>query len=473
MSIARTIATSHTTCFSEGQMHEIEVEVLLRNGLQKFDIIGLPQHMIREGRDRILAALARLGVELPTQKILVSLNPGSLRKEGSHFDLPILYGILKAIGIIPNKIARDFLWGELGLRGDIRPLDAAASHWLFASHLGATRMISANTREEIDTLQTFLPARIERMTHVSELNQVQGADEFVPLTEEQIDDRVKELWLNQDEPRWNALKGSKEQFEIWALALLGRHHLLISGPPGVGKSSWTFAAGQMQLPLARNLWNQTLHYRPWNRRPFEAPHHSASKVSVIGGGSGSILPGAITRANHGILFMDEFAEFSRDVLESLREPMETASIRVARRDIERALAANTQIIAALNPCRCGCTGSSWRCHCTSAQNIAYKARISGPLRERFHFDLWWQYENREAGTAFSAREVKKRLIDSLPPEKINLSKIELPKQSSARKTARKIESFVSWCRWHNVATPTQKDLLNFDHLLEHFYQGEN
>jgi len=470
----RRLSTSFTTCFSESELHEIEVEVMVNSGLPRFDIIGLPQHMIREGRDRILAALGHLGIELPSQKILVSLNPGSLPKEGSHFDLPILYGILKSLGILPQRDEKIFSWGELSLDGRVRSLPFGASHWLFAANLNARYLLSANSNDEMNSLRPFLRSALVQLRSVSDILEIEKNPPSAPsrAQDQVIDQRVQELWLKEECPEWDRLRGCEEQFLIWILSSLGRLHSLIQGPPGAGKSTWAYASKNLQRPLPRRDWSLSWEMNKggdaltFARRPFIAPHHTASRVSIIGGGSGTILPGALSRAHRGCLFLDEFAEFSRDILESLREPLEQKTISIARGSLQKTLACDTQIIGALNPCRCGGKGASQGCNCLPRVDQAYQTRISIPLRERFHLKFWWKFVDQDPPIYCRAQNIKQRFLEIDRAENPDLSGIQIPRFQSPRTQQRFLETFVTWCRFHGVSKTSNTDLEKFKQLME-------
>lgn len=432
--------------------------------------------MIREGRDRILSALAHLGIELPSQKILVSLHPGSLPKEGSHFDLPILYGILKSLGILPDREEKIFSWGELSLNGKIRSLPFAASHWLFAANLQARHLLSANDQAEICSLQPFLRCALVQIQSVSNILEIEKCppEPTSQKNEVEVDHYVENLWLNENSEEWDRLKGTEEQFLIWTLSALGRLHTLVQGPPGAGKSTWAAATRILQKPLARKDWSL-----PWEmetkkapldfaRRPFIAPHHTASKISIIGGGSGTILPGALSRAHRGILFLDEIAEFSRDILESLREPLEQKTISISRKGIQKTLPCDTQIIGALNPCRCGGKGSAHNCVCPPRIDQIYQARISAPLRERFHFDFWWKFIDQEPLKAYRAASIKKRFLEIESESLPQLAGLRIPQFRSPRKQQRWLDHFVTWCRFFGISKPNESDLRRHQNLMEFF-----
>ena len=406
-----------STCYSLGELKMIEVQVLIRSGIPRFDIIGLPESMIREGKDRILSALSQLGIELPTRKILVNLNPGDIPKEGSHFDLPILAGILFAAGILKKPEGKIFLWGELGLDGMIRPVDDILAHILFAQTSKDNQLLCADRNPNLDFVLDFLPSQPKKLSHILELFDPKifdapkklkiGYNRQGFLVENSHYSKVLDIWIEgtPENSIWDSLKGTHAQRLVWALAILGRHHILLEGCPGVGKSSWCFASSELQPPPSVENWGDRFRFLPDQSSnivnlqeliaaPFQSPHHSASRSAIIGGGSGKITGGALTRAHGGVLFLDEFSEFSRDILESLREPLECKTITIARRGLIQKLNADVQILATMNPCKCGRYGSSQLCLCQAADLQRYRSRLSLPLLERFHFFLWWAFETQ-------------------------------------------------------------------------------
>jgi magnesium chelatase family protein len=469
-----------TTCYSAGELKPIEVQVLVRSGLPKFDIIGLPQNVIREGKDRILSALCHLGVELPTQKVLVSLNPGDVQKEGSHFDLPILAGLLGALGLIKKPPPNSFFWGELRLDGSVRPTDDLLAHLFFAQSHSASQTVMGGDSEKYSFIKPFLMPQPTFIQDCSELkNSFEKEDAIPQELKSDFSEEILNSWVNQkvQNSLWNSLRGSDDQFLFWSLVALGRHNVLIEGPPGVGKSTWCYALKELQAPLHHKLWNEKFRYNPGIstnikslgqlvRPTYLAPHHSSSKASIIGGGNASISTGAITRAHRGILFLDEFNEYSRDVLESLREPLETKTLSIARRGAMKKLEANIHLLAAMNPCKCGNFRSKKLCDCLQSQLNHFKAKISGPLKDRFHAIPFWVFQDEPQSKQFELSNVRKQIIQSRNSPRPLMNKITLPQNLSPRRKKRWIEFFESWCRWFGVAEANQADAAEFNHFIK-------
>jgi len=469
-----------TSCYSEAFLNSVEVQVLLRNGLPRFDIIGLPKNMIREGKDRIYSALSHLGIELPSKKILVNLNPADRPKEGSHFDLPILIGILKCLGHLNSEEnGKDFYWGELQLDGNIRPLEDYLAHLLFAHQSRASRLLLSQDQNELKSLQSFLSSQIQNIQNVADI----FATPKAPPTELKAShcmDRVKKQWLNEDvaTAKWNQLLGSPEQFLFWSLVSLGRHHVLIEGPPGVGKSSWCQALGDLQRPLPPHLWWSRYQFQSrqkcrelkdlWNP-PFEAPHHSSSRAAIIGGGHAQVLAGSMTRAHLGILFLDELPEYHRDLLEALREPLESKSITIARRGLSQQLPADMQLLAAMNPCACGYYQSKKICHCVPGEMYRYRQRISEPLRDRFHWKVFWKYKAHKPLPDYQLTELRNRILSAEKQAPPPLGHLYLPQDLSARQQRLWLEKLSTYAKWKHCSEigPSEvREFEEFSHQIE-------
>ncbi|PIR23341.1 MAG: hypothetical protein COV44_03410 [Deltaproteobacteria bacterium CG11_big_fil_rev_8_21_14_0_20_45_16] len=474
-----------TSCYSEAFLSSVEVQVLLRNGLPRFDIIGLPKNMIREGKDRIYSALSHLGIELPSKKILVNLNPADRPKEGSHFDLPILIGILKCLGHLSSgENDKDFYWGELQLDGNIRPLEDHLAHLLFAHQARASRLLLSQDKAELDSLQSFLSPRIQNIRNVADIFMCPSSPSLVVKASNSMD-RVTRQWLDEDatNAKWSQLLGSSEQFLFWSLVSLGRHHVLVEGPPGVGKSSWCQALGELQRPLPPHLWWSRYQFQSrqkcrelkdlWNP-PFEAPHHSSSRAAIIGGGHAQVLAGSMTRAHLGILFLDELPEYHRDLLEALREPLESKSITIARRGLSQQLPADMQLLAAMNPCGCGYYQSKKTCHCVPGEMYRYRQRVSEPLRDRFHWKVYWKYEAQKPLPEYKLCKLRDRLISAERQPPAPLGHLYLPTRLSARQQRLWLDKLSIYSRWKHCSEigPTEvREFEDFSAQIEGLDKG--
>ncbi len=455
-----------TSTWSRGKLKEIEVQVLVRPGLPRFDIIGLPENVIKEGKDRILSALHFLGIQLKSQKILISLNPAGEPKEGAHFDLAILAGILRAMGQLPvNENYQDFYWGELTLEGRIQKLASAPAHLFFASQNNHARLFA--NQEAI----SWLDCELFRCESVSDLFDSKHYSKEKPVKPVH---RPSETWLNErtENSRWNQLMGLPSQFLLFALCAIGRLHLLLEGPPGVGKSSWCIAFREILPPLSKEEWAERLRSAPLSEIqqafsvPFEAPHHSTSAQAIIGGGSKKIDAGAISRAHKGILFLDEIPEFPRNIREALREPLENKRIHIFRNGMNMEFLADFQLIATMNPCPCGFHESKTLCRCSARSLEDYRARMSGPLLDRIHWHSWWEFHREEIPKEFRLESLRPKILEARQVSVSLSNNLAIPNFSNPRRTKKFREIFTSWCQWHGLEHPSQKHLEEFFQFYE-------
>lgn len=363
---------------------EVVVEVHLANGLPSFTIVGLPETEVKESKDRVRAALQTARFEFPARRITVNLAPADLPKEGGRYDLPIALGILAASGQIPKKsLAAYEIAGELALTGELRPIRGAlamAFQLSQSSHSQRTLILPAESAREASLIENMAILQAEHLLAVcAHLN---GQQLLTPAQPAPADPTLKLPDMQEVKGQWRA----KRALEI---AAAGQHSLLMSGPPGTGKSmlAQRFASilpamttqEALESAAMRSLAGQAPQ---WKQRPVRSPHHTASAVALVGGGSVP-RPGEISLAHHGVLFLDELPEFERKVLEVLREPLETGSISISRAARQATFPARFQLLAAMNPCPCGYYGHyNQRCRCQPSQIQRYKSRLSGPLLDR-------------------------------------------------------------------------------------------
>ena len=370
----------------------VEVEVTVANGLPAFHLVGLPATVVRESRDRVQAALLSCGFEFPSGRIVVNLAPAEIPKEGGRFELPIALGILIASGQLRQAGAHDpsacELYGELGLRGEIKSVRGillAAAH---AKRDGHEVIVPACNADE-----AFVGAatRVRTASHLREVCQHFSGEEPLPLHSSGIGDRTSEPHCGAATDL-SDVRGQFQAKRALLIAAAGSHSLLMIGPPGCGKSMLAQRLPGLLPPLGEDealdcaaiasVSSTGFHMSSFGRRPFRSPHHTASAVSLVGGGSHA-RPGEISLAHHGVLFLDELPEFERAVLEALREPLEAGVVRVSRAAAHAEYPAEFQLVAAMNPCPCGYLGDpSGRCRCTPAEALRYRTRISGPLLDR-------------------------------------------------------------------------------------------
>jgi magnesium chelatase family protein len=362
---------------------EVTVEVHLAGGLPSFTIVGLADTEVRESKDRVRAALQTARFEFPARRITVNLAPADLPKESGRFDLPIALGILVASGQLPDsKLAEHEFAGELSLNGDLRPVRGALAMALGAGRAGRSFILPRESAAEaaLAGTVTVLPAGtlLEVCGHLASQvplsAQPPAAGGVAPVYPDLAD-----------------VKGQAQARRALEIAAAGRHSMLLVGPPGTGKSMLASRLPGLLPPMsttesveAAAVQSVTGAFHPdgFGRRPVRSPHHTASAVALVGGGNNP-RPGEISLAHHGVLFLDEFPEFERRVLEVLREPLESGHITISRAARQADFPARFQLVAAMNPCPCGYLGhASGKCRCTPDQVARYRARISGPLLDR-------------------------------------------------------------------------------------------
>ncbi len=370
----------------------VRVEVHCGAGLPQFSIVGLAETAVRESRERVRAALAQGGLRFPDGRVTVNLAPADLPKEGGRYDLAVALGILAATGQLQaDRLEGTEFYGELSLSGDLRPVRGLLAASAHAVRAGRRLVVPLANAEEARV------ARGARVAGAATLTEVQGAFAGGPGLAFSGGSGLPECAAAApDLADVRGQAGAKRALEI---AAAGSHSLLFVGPPGAGKSMLAQRLPGLLPPLDEDeaLESAMLHslVRPlppvaeWRRPPFRAPHHGASATAVIGGG-GRLRPGEITLAHRGVLFLDELPEYRRDVLEALREPLETGTVSLARAAWHGQFPARFQLVAAMNPCPCGYAGdANGRCRCPQSSVRRYVARISGPLLDRIdlHVDV--------------------------------------------------------------------------------------
>jgi magnesium chelatase family protein len=365
---------------------EVTVEVHIAAGLPSFTLVGLPDTEVKEARDRVRAAIQNCRFDFPQKRITVNLAPADLPKESGRFDLPIALGILIASGQIAARDLDPYEFaGELALGGELRGIHGTLAMCAAVAGGGRTFVLPQVNAEEAGLVRkvSILPAAnlLEVCAHLA-------GQQPLPLHESRIDGAAP------DYPDLAEVRGQAAAKRALEVAAAGGHSVLMSGPPGAGKSMLAqrfpgllpdMEDDEALESAAIHSLAGTFHAAHWRQRPFRSPHHSASAPALVGGGS-IPRPGEISLAHRGVLFLDELPEFDRRVLEALREPLESGSIHVARAGRRANFPAQFQLVAAMNPCPCGHLGQA-RCRCTPDQVARYRGKLSGPLLDRIDLIL--------------------------------------------------------------------------------------
>ncbi|MFD2174451.1 YifB family Mg chelatase-like AAA ATPase [Rhodobacter lacus] len=429
------VARTYTVAFEGVEARLVEVQCALATGMPAFTLVGLPDKAVSEAKERVRAALAALSIALPLRRITINLSPADLPKEGSHFDLPIALALLAAIEIVPREEVEGLVAiGELALDGRLVPVLGALPAAMAAAEAEKALICPSGCGPEaawVGATPVFAPATLtEALRHLS------GQHPLAPSVPGEVvmDPSPKDL---------RDVKGQERAKRALEIAAAGRHHLFMAGPPGSGKSMLAARLPGILPPLSpvEALETSMVHSLSGllseggisRARPFREPHHTASMAAMIGGGRAA-RPGEVSLAHNGVLFMDEFPEFPRAVLETLRQPIETGEVVVARANAHVRYPCRFLLIAAANPCRCGYLGDPARaCSRVPQCGEDYLGRISGPLMDRFDLRIevpgvdWRALDLPAAGEGSAtvaarvaaARAVQARRFDAHPQLRVN------------------------------------------------------
>jgi magnesium chelatase family protein len=391
------LALVHTRALDGFHAPEVRVEVHLSNGLPSFTLVGLADTEVKEARERVRAALLQSGLNFPHNKrVTVNLAPADLPKESGRFDLPIALGVLAAQGELePEQLAAYEFAGELSLTGELRPVRGALALALAASQvpqsLRRTLVLPAQSAAEAARVPNL---EIRAARHVREVVEaLRGGATPLPRAQAQMDSAPLHT------PDLAEVRGQAAARRALEIAAAGGHSILFVGPPGSGKSMLAQRLPGLLPPMTESealasaaiqgLVGAHLEPAAWCHRPLRSPHHSASAVALVGGGSPP-RPGEISLAHAGVLFLDELPEFQRHALEALREPLESGSITISRAGRQARFPAAFQLVAAMNPCPCGWLGGASlgrHCRCSPDAVRRYQARLSGPLLDRIDMQV--------------------------------------------------------------------------------------
>ncbi len=388
----------------------VQIEAISLNSLPQILVTGLPGEVVKESRERVRACLVNLGFDLPSGKIIVHLSPANIKKQGSHYDLAIALAVLSAESkLIETRLEEMGFVGELSLEGRLCPVK------------GALPLIEVLTRKPA-IKKIIIPKENEKEGALLQSSKIYLAEDLGEIIDflkgrKDLPQCSNSKFVTSDSSRniFDQVKGQPLAKRALQIAMAGRHHLLLVGPPGVGKSMLSASALGLMPLLTQDEFIEVLKIYSAStveiddlfsnrERPYRAPHPSVSASALLGGGAGTVIPGEVSLAHHGILFMDEFPEYRRDALEGLREPLQSGSLHLNRVGRTLSLPAQFTLIAAMNPCPCGMySQADNRCRCTSEKKAQYRKKLSTPILDRMA--LMVQMNPADLSQDFSAEQI--------------------------------------------------------------------
>lgn len=398
----------------------VKVEVDVSPGFPGWHMCGLPERAVQESKDRVTSAVRNSGISLEARKTTINLGPATYKKSGNQYDLPIAIALLKAHEVLLRDVTAFLFVGELSLTGELKPVPGALASCNLAKRKKFRAIVLPKSNVAEASLTTGLPViGCETLSEVLEFLE-KGLAPPPPVISRALAAPKKPL------PDFAEVKGQVLAKRALEIAAVGRHHLLMMGPPGSGKSMLAGRFPSILPPLSEKESLEVIkiysalgmidHDLPWlDLPPFRAPHHSISYAGLVGGGNGLLSPGEITLAHHGILFLDELPEFRRDCLQMLRQPLESGWVTIVRSRHRFRFPCRFQMLSAMNPCRCGWLGHPKRmCRCIPGKVYQYRNKISGPLMDRIDLQVEvasvTEGDLFDAGPAESSAAIRQRVL---------------------------------------------------------------